>query len=138
MKLFVYSRSFPEQRGEYALKAVGALVTTVVAFVFLFLFDPAKSWFYCPCLFRSLTGLYCPGCGSLRGLHQLLHGNFSAAFGLNPLMVLSLPFLAYSFISYSMFIVRGRALPSVFLRPVWIWLLLGIILAFWILRNIPF
>ena len=44
---------------------------------------------------RYVTGLLCPGCGTLRGLHQLLHGHLAAAFRLNPVMVLSLPLLGY-------------------------------------------
>lgn len=129
--------SLSEKRGQ-RVKWTVVLVGMAASSVFLFLFDPACSAFYPPCPFHALTGLYCPGCGSLRALHQLLHGNLLTALSLNPLMVLSLPFLGYSLIYYSMPIVRGRLLPSVFLPPLWIWLLLGIILAFWVLRNITF
>ncbi|MEM7394570.1 MAG: DUF2752 domain-containing protein, partial [Verrucomicrobiota bacterium] len=52
---------------------------------FLFLFNPAKvSWIpQCPWFF--LSGFYCPGCGSVRATHHLLHGNLIGAFRLNPL-----------------------------------------------------
>ncbi|NEO96316.1 MAG: DUF2752 domain-containing protein, partial [Moorea sp. SIO3G5] len=93
---------------------------------------------YPPSPFRTLTGLYCPGCGTLRGLHQLLHGNLWAAFGLNPLMVLSLPYLIYSYICYSLPVFTGRKVSQIFIKPAWIWWMLKIILAYWILRNIPF
>ncbi len=105
-----------------------------VALFVLFVFNPASSSFYVPCPFHRLTGLYCPGCGSLRAMHQLLHGNLPAAFGLNPLMVLSLPFLGCWFISYSVSGVRKRPLASV-IPSFWFWLILLIILLFWILRN---
>src|ERR1035437_4948003 len=39
----------------------------------LFFFDPAKHGFYPICLFHSLTGLNCPGCGATRAAYQLLH-----------------------------------------------------------------
>ena len=39
----------------------------------LFFFNPAQSGFYPFCVFHRTTGLLCPGCGSLRALHQLLH-----------------------------------------------------------------
>lgn len=70
-------------------------------------------------------------------MHQLLHLNIAAAFSLNPLAVLSLPFLGYALVSYGMLGVRGRRLPNVFLPPVLIWMLLAVIISFWILRNIP-
>lgn len=104
----------------------------------LFVFNPASSGFYLPCPFHRLTGLYCPGCGSLRAMHQLLHGNLTAAFGLNPLMVLSLPFLGYGFISYSASAMRNRPRKSVIIPAFGIWLILLIIVLFWILRNITF
>lgn len=57
----------------------------------LFLFDPAHYHFYPTCYFHLLTGFYCPGCGALRAMHQMLHGNLAAAFRLNLLVVLALP-----------------------------------------------
>jgi len=119
----------------FKFAAVMALIASFSAF--LFRYNPANSALYPPCLFHVLTGLHCPGCGSLRALHQLSHGHIAAAFGLNPLMVMSLPFLGYSFLSRASFRMRGRPLPSVSVPPYWHWLLLGTILAFWLLRNIP-
>jgi hypothetical protein len=60
-----------------------------------------------------------------------------AAFGLNPLMVLSLPFVAYSFMSKIAREVRGCGLPTVFVPSGWIWALFVLVISFWILRNIP-
>ena len=83
-------------------------------------------------------GYQCPGCGTLRGLHQLLNGNAGAAFRLNPLMMLLLPYVGYSATSSLLEAAGGRPLPNVFIRPVFIWLLLAVIILFWILRNIPY
>ena len=66
-------------------------VTTLL----LRVFDPATSAVFPPCPVRYLTGWYCPGCGTLRALHQLLEGNFRAAWDMNPLTILLLPFLTY-------------------------------------------
>ncbi|NIM07518.1 MAG: DUF2752 domain-containing protein, partial [Armatimonadetes bacterium] len=70
-----------------------------VAMVFLYKFNPAGTSFYPPCPFNMLSGLYCPGCGSLRALHQLSHGHLLAALYLNPLMVIALPFIVYGLFS---------------------------------------
>lgn len=121
---------------ERILKLAFVSVLVCVALFVLFVFNPASSSIFVPCPFHRLTGLYCPGCGSLRAIHQLLHGNLPAAFGLNPLMVLSLPFLGYWFISCGVLAVRNRPLASIIIPSFCIWLILVIILLFWILRNI--
>ncbi|MGB9180269.1 MAG: DUF2752 domain-containing protein [Pyrinomonadaceae bacterium] len=112
-------------------------LATLAALLFLHLYNPVSSGLYPPCPFHALTGLHCPGCGTLRGLHQLLHGNLAAAFAFNPLMVLSLPFIGYGLISRALFGFTGRALPKFFIPPLWIKLLFVVVMAFWILRNIP-
>ncbi len=108
-----------------------------LAAVMLRVFNPATVWFFPPCPFRLLTGYLCPGCGTLRALHQLLNGHLAAAFRLNPLMLLLLPYVGYSAASSALETAFGRALPHVFIRPVYIWMLLAIIILFWIGRNIP-
>lgn len=52
--------------------------------------DPTSpSWpLRCPSL--AVFGLFCPGCGSQRAVHSLLHGEFGAAVAYNPLLVLIL------------------------------------------------
>ena len=103
---------------------------------YLYLFDPARGGGYVPCPFRLLTALECPGCGTLRGLHQLLHGHPWAAFKLNPLVVVLLPALVYPALSFAVLAVRGRALPRVFIPHYVIRLMLVAILLFWVVRNV--
>lgn len=40
----------------------------------------------CPCLFRSLTGLYCPGCGGTRAVMFLMQGNIGKSLWYHPLV----------------------------------------------------
>ena len=117
---------------------VGALVPAAAATTILFAFDPSRAEFYPPCPLRALTGLYCPGCGTCRALHELLHGHLGEAFGLNPLTILMLPYLGYSLLSYVVFAVRGRPLPSILTSPFWGWLALGTILVYGVLRNLSY
>jgi hypothetical protein len=105
--------------------------------VMLRIFDPATSGLFPPCPVHYLTGWYCPGCGSLRAIHQLLHGNLMAAWALNPLTVVLLPFLAYGLVSAALFEIRGQGLPEPFVRAVWIRALCGAIILFGIARNLP-
>lgn len=69
------------------LVAAAAVGLLAVAYTF----NPDGGAFPYPrCLFRQLTGWQCPGCGSARALHALLHGHPLRAFAFNP----ALPFLA--------------------------------------------
>lgn len=98
---------------------------------------PGKSPWIAPCPFHWLTGLHCPGCGTLRGLHQLLHGNLAGAWGYNPLMVLYLPVVGYAVASVGVFAASGRKLAEPRVSPRAAWAALVIILAYGVLRNVP-
>lgn len=111
-----------------ALGVVGAV---------LFFLEPGKSPLLPGCLFRALTGFTCPGCGTTRALHQLVHGNFSAAFQFNPILILSLPFLLYALLRYTNAVVRGQPINRNSLPARYIWAIFGIVLSFWIFRNTP-
>ena len=122
-----------DSRFRMAAVALAALPCLAI----LFTLNPADSSLFPSCPFRALTGFHCPGCGTLRGLHQLLHGQLMEAFSFNPLMVLFLPFLGYALLSNAVFSAGGRRLPGFRLPATGIWLLLGAIILFWILRNVP-
>lgn len=79
-----------KRRNAYIL--VGVAVAAVCA-VYLAV-DPAASRFVPKCLFHQLTGWQCPGCGSQRMLHALLHGDIAAAWHHNAVLLLLLPLLA--------------------------------------------
>jgi Protein of unknown function (DUF2752) len=130
------SRRVTASPGE-RLRSAAVLLLALCALCILYLFNPATTSFYPTCPFFWATGCYCPGCGSLRALHQLTHGHLLAALGLNPLMVLSLPFLGYAAISQARLAVLGNPLKSVFVGPWHIWALLVLVLAYWVLRNVP-
>ncbi|HQR45331.1 MAG TPA: DUF2752 domain-containing protein [Thermoanaerobaculia bacterium] len=77
-----------------AVRRYLGLLLVVAGGIVLFLFDPATHGFYPPCLFKTIFGAQCPGCGSLRAMHQLLHGNLAAAWALNKPVVVGLPLAA--------------------------------------------
>ncbi len=113
-------------------------LSLAVGAAYVFIFEPGKTGFFPACPFRMLTGFTCPGCGSTRGLHRLLHGDVIGAFEFNPLFVVSLPFLIYAFVRYSNAIMRGRPIKGNQLNAKYIWVMFVVILSFWIFRNTPF
>lgn len=57
--------------------------------------DPHEpgSWLICPVL--ATTGFACPGCGALRAVYALTHGDLLTALARNPLLVCSLPVFVF-------------------------------------------
>lgn len=66
----------------------------VIAAVYYFV-DPSGSRWMPRCMFHTLTGWDCPGCGSQRMIHALLHGDLRAAWHHNAFLLVSLPGLAW-------------------------------------------
>jgi hypothetical protein len=116
----------------WAAVAVAASAGTVV----LFAFDPATSPLFPPCVFHALSGLHCPGCGSLRALHALLHGDIARAVACNPLTIAASPFLVAGVVRESRRILAGR--DAAWRVPAWaIYAVLVLLLGFGVARNLP-
>jgi len=107
--------------------------------IFLFFFNPASpsnQWFP-KCPFRMVTGWQCPGCGSTRACYQLLHFHPIAAFKLNPLMVMTLPFIVYGFLGFTKSAITGQPQRRIFIPPIYLWAWLVVLIFFWVFRNTP-
>jgi uncharacterized protein DUF2752 len=105
---------------------------------YLFAFEPGRTGFFPICMFRFLTGYQCPGCGSTRALHQILHGHLVAAFMLNPLFLIALPFIFYAFLRYTITVLRGGVPRPNALPASYIYAIFFVVVSFWIFRNTPF
>lgn len=104
-----------------------------------FSFDAAKYSFFPSCLFYKYTHLYCPGCGSQRCLSALLHGHIVKAIFYNALLVLSLPFVLYSAVVYTMNVFKHEPIrQKFFYSPLFIQVCLWMIVTFFVVRNLPF
>lgn len=108
------------------------------ATVYLFIFEPGKSGFFLNCPFRMLTGFSCPGCGSTRGLHRLLHGDILGAFQFNPMMFLLLPILLFALVRHTIAVFGNRTFKGNQVNPAFIWMFFVVVMSFWIFRNTPF
>jgi len=98
--------------------------------------DPGVPGRYPTCPFLFATGLLCPGCGTLRALYALVHLDVVQAVSANVLTVLAVPLLAWMWWRWAGQLWAGRSRQQ--LAPPWrIQALLVVILAFWVLRNVP-
>lgn len=121
----------------YYFLTVAALAVGTAGLAILFLFDPATHGFYPVCPLHETTGLLCPGCGTLRALHQLTHGNFVAAWRLNCFVVALLPVAFWLGARELIWVITGKRLPGIVTNPVFGWVLLAGLVVFGILRNVP-
>ncbi len=87
----------PERRGKAPRRrliyACCAAAVVVAAGVVYYVFDPSEAGWMPRCLWKTLTGWDCPGCGSQRMAHALLHGDFAAAWHANAFALCLLPLL---------------------------------------------
>jgi len=102
---------------------------------YLFVFEPGKTGLFPVCLFRLVTGYQCPGCGTTRALHQLVHGHFLAAFMLNPLLLIASPFLLWALLRYSVIVLQGGVPRRNALPAPYIYAIFFVVVGFWIFRN---
>ena len=114
-----------------------SFLTLAVGGAVLYVFNPGEWGFYPFCFFHRATGLLCPGCGSLRAMHQLLHGHATVALRFNAVFVLSLPLLGWCGARVAVGKLRHKPV-SYSIRPAWWWTGLTVLVIFGILRNMPF
>lgn len=99
-----------------------------------FFFDPAAAAWMPKCPLHELTGLECPGCGTQRALHALLHGHIADAFSYNALLIISLPLIAWM-VWLETQRMRRPALYAAFYRPLTIYIIAAVIVAWFVVRN---
>src|SRR5215467_11217544 len=121
-------------RARAAVGAAGG--AAVAAATVLAIGDPSRGGFPA-CPLHSLTGINCPGCGTQRALHAVLHGHLGVALHDNAFAMLSIPVLLYAYLMWA-----GRAfsfgVPQLAVPSRWLAWLGPAVVAFTVARNLPF
>ncbi len=102
-----------------------------------YVLDPIVQGWTIPCPWYELTGTACPGCGLQRATHSLLHGDVRGAIEHNLLSLLLLPLTLAAFVVWYLQRCFGMPLSRFELPAPITFTLAAIIIAYWILRNIP-
>jgi len=105
--------------------------------VLFFVLDPNKHTIFPKCMFHSLTGAYCPGCGSQRALHSLLHLDIAGVVSYNFLFLPAALFVLYHYIHPLLNRFFGWNLPNLFYKKYTPWVVFAVVMAFWVMRNLP-
>ncbi len=87
----VPARADTRPRPRRMLAFVAATVASVAVLGYLRLVDPNQPGHYPLCPVKALFHVDCPGCGCLRGLHALTHGDIAGMAGHNLLLVAAVP-----------------------------------------------
>lgn len=115
------------------------LTVAVAGSLLYFYFDPSFDRFFPSCPFYTLTGMFCPGCGSQRAFHELLHGHIFNAAGHNVLFVLFTPLILFSaVVTVNNIFNRRKLAQRIFYSTSFAIAVLAAVVLFWIVRNIPF
>jgi hypothetical protein len=106
--------------------------------VLFFVLDPNQHQIFPKCMFYSISGAYCPGCGSQRALHNLLHLNFAGVVANNFLFIPAGLFILYHYLHPLLNRSFGLRLPNLFYQKNTPWVVFAVVILFWILRNLPY
>lgn len=116
---------------------VGVAAGLAASTAWVALNNPHEAGHYPGCVYRGLTGFWCPGCGGLRAVYDLAHGDVAGAIGMNPLVVFVVLPVAIVFVGWWALSAGGARVPPVRF-PAWAaWGTVVVLLAFWVLRNVP-
>ena len=124
------------KKKKYIVITVAAIIVATALFI-LYHLNPNVYPIFPKCPFLVITGFECPGCGSQRALHQLLHLNVANAFIQNPLVVIYLPYIILGI--YLEYFGGNKIFPHVRNTLYGKWaatLILISIILFWLGRNI--
>jgi len=127
---------FVDKKTKIVIGAVMGILL-MAAMILFYSFDPETQPLFPKCPFFLVTGYQCPGCGSQRAIHDLLHADIGSALKHNAFMVLALPYIFLGiYLAYFGGEKRFPSLERFFFGRWSAVVLLAVIIAYWILRNL--
>ncbi|MQS11793.1 DUF2752 domain-containing protein [Streptomyces kaniharaensis] len=116
---------------------MAALAAVALPALYVSVVDPNAPGHYPDCPFLAATGWWCPGCGGLRCVHALTHGDLTGALHDNAVAVLLFAVLAVLWLRWGWAALTGGQGPriSVGARR---WALIALlVVVFTVVRNLP-
>lgn len=116
------------------LPVVVLLVLVLLAAVYFFV-DPMEVRWMPKCIWKVATGTECPGCGSQRMAHALMHGDLKGAWHANAYAFCLLPLIALM-LWLELYRERYPRLYGGVHSPVVIRVIVASVFIWWIVRNL--
>ena len=126
-------------RVEDQMFVAGIWVPLVMFFVFWgfeLLPDRAREVFLVFCVFHSVTGFYCPGCGGTRAVAVLLEGNVFASVCYHPIVAYAAGFYVWFMASHAAERLSGcRLKVGLLFRSWYLYVALAIVVLNFFVKN---
>lgn len=116
-------------------KYISYTIAGILIIILYFLMNPNVSTFP-KCPLYSATGLYCPGCGSQRAFHHLLHFNLNGVVRNNILFLALVLVLLYELTRTIINRFYDKKKRSIFYQKKALLIMLLLVIVYWVLRNI--
>lgn len=117
----------------------------LIIFIFLsilgylyFRYDPINNLLFPKCPLLQTTGIYCPGCGSQRATHALLHFDLINVFKINLLFLPTILLVMYHVGIQIINKILNTHYTSILDHSKAPVVTLVVVILFWILRNLPY
>ncbi|MFJ1702366.1 DUF2752 domain-containing protein [Kitasatospora sp. NPDC088346] len=118
-------------------RPLAALVTVAIPTAYVAAVDPGSPGHYPVCPVLQATGWWCPGCGGLRCVHALTRGDLNTAAHDNVLVLVLAVVLAVFWVRWTWAALSGGPAPRVAFGARQTVLLVLLLVAFTVLRNLP-
>lgn len=87
------------------------------------------------CVFRTLTGIYCPGCGGTRAFHLLFHGDIAGSLIYNPIVAYGTALGIIFYVSQTLRLISRGRIRGLRINAVYPIIGAALLLLNWIVKN---
>ena len=102
----------------YKLKYFGIILILISGYFFLYNFSGSIEG-HTVCVFKNITGIPCPACGSTRATLQLLQGRLISSILINPFGILTNLLITFSILWMIIDIIKNKETFFPFLKKDW-------------------
>jgi hypothetical protein len=135
----VHERVDQRPRARRLVAPVATAVAVLASLAYVGVVDPNQPGHYPLCPTQAILGIDCPGCGIMRGCHDLVTGNLAGALDHNVLLVVLVPLAVVLWVRWVLRSWRGREDPVTYAqfrrRNAVMIGTLAVVLAFGVVRN---
>lgn len=120
----------------YTVMCIVTIPAIVIGLFYLWLVETRLPEGAGVCVFRMAAGFYCPGCGGTRAFQELFRADLPGAVYYHPAAVYGVGLYLTYFISQTLMRISKGKLWGMKLKPIYLYLMLGLMVINFMVRNI--